>query len=379
MFKKTKKRKKKKINIIPKLLLLSFIIIASTQTISVLFLANSPEFVLAENKSIGDYELQTPIGNTSKIEFKDNTTRPIADYINIIYKYAIGVVGIVAAVVLMIGGVVWLTAGGNAGQVSEAKAWIGSSLTGMILVLTSYMILYQINPDLVNIKATKITPIGEKKVVALNDKMAQTIGNCSWQQEKTNEYPEKYKNSNCDKNKKNKQEAKNNPENYGCWCKKLSSTKSNGVTCPDKFWPAHCAKCVDCNKIKKVPIKNGVGKILNTHLLKQLETAYLNAESNDVPFEITEAWPPGYNHKSIGHTNGKCVDISFKDRGNYKSPQKIKILYKLLNKQNNFIKVYALYECNSGPNCCYGFKDINCMYNPKASGPHFHIENKGKK
>lgn len=76
----------------------------------------------------------------------------IGEYISAIYKYAIGIVGILAAVVLMIGGVIWLTAGGNQTRISEAKAWIGASLTGLIIALSSYMILATINPDLVNFK-----------------------------------------------------------------------------------------------------------------------------------------------------------------------------------------------------------------------------------
>lgn len=80
----------------------------------------------------------------------------IGEYVAGVYKYAIGIVGILAAVVLMIGGVVWITAGGNATRVGEAKAWIGASLTGLVIALASYTILYQINPSLVNFNPLKI-------------------------------------------------------------------------------------------------------------------------------------------------------------------------------------------------------------------------------
>jgi 3D (Asp-Asp-Asp) domain-containing protein len=80
----------------------------------------------------------------------------IAEYIVGIYKYAVGIVGILAAVVLMWGGIVWLTAGGNQQRVSEAKTWIGASITGLVILLTSYIILYQINPDLVGFKSLAI-------------------------------------------------------------------------------------------------------------------------------------------------------------------------------------------------------------------------------
>ncbi len=83
----------------------------------------------------------------------------IGQYISGVYKYATGIVGILATVILMFGGVRWLTAGGSAEAVSDAKAWIGASLTGLVLVMCSYLILSTINPDLVNLKPIKLPKI----------------------------------------------------------------------------------------------------------------------------------------------------------------------------------------------------------------------------
>ena len=93
----------------------------------------------------------------------DPSTGNIAYLIRAIYDYAIGIVGILAAVVLMVGGVLWIVAGGNATQIGEAKAWIGAALTGLILALTSYLILTTVNPALVNLKTTKIDSVAELK------------------------------------------------------------------------------------------------------------------------------------------------------------------------------------------------------------------------
>ena len=86
----------------------------------------------------------TTVGDESKL-----CVNWIAEYIAGIYKYAIGIVGILATVVMMIGGVMWIMSGGNASTAGEAKSWITSSLTGLIIALSSYMILYQVNPALV--------------------------------------------------------------------------------------------------------------------------------------------------------------------------------------------------------------------------------------
>lgn len=101
----------------------------------------------------------------------------IGQYVIGLYKYAIGVVGILAAVVLMVGGIIWLTAGGSAGRIGEAKSWIGSALAGLVIALTSYLILYQINPNLVSFKPIQVQMA---KVVTTPTPAADTgIGCCA--------------------------------------------------------------------------------------------------------------------------------------------------------------------------------------------------------
>ncbi|MBI4812800.1 hypothetical protein HY798_05215 [Candidatus Falkowbacteria bacterium] len=90
---------------------------------------------------------------------KDGSTKPIAQYIIAIYKYAIGIVGILATVVMMVGGVIWLTAGGNSERISKAKEYIGASLTGLVIALASFLILSTINPALTNFKITNVTSV----------------------------------------------------------------------------------------------------------------------------------------------------------------------------------------------------------------------------
>jgi hypothetical protein len=73
-------------------------------------------------------------------------------------------VGILAAIVLMFGGVLWLTAGGNPNRIENAKAWIGGSLTGLILALLSYLILYTLNPSLVNFQTMQPGTVEDSKL-----------------------------------------------------------------------------------------------------------------------------------------------------------------------------------------------------------------------
>jgi hypothetical protein len=83
----------------------------------------------------------------------------LGQYIQAIYNVGVGIVGILAAVGLMVAGFIWLTAGGNASKVSEAKTWLASSFTGLFLVMGSWVILYYINPELVKMKPLRVREV----------------------------------------------------------------------------------------------------------------------------------------------------------------------------------------------------------------------------
>ena len=122
--------------------------------------------VMAENekneKEGGRITLQVGIPGTDFAGGAEITpdTETLGEFVRAIYNYSIGIVGILAAVVIMIAGVIWLTAGGNSNKVETAKTWMGGALAGLVLALTSYMLLYQINPNLVNFEAPEIRKAG---------------------------------------------------------------------------------------------------------------------------------------------------------------------------------------------------------------------------
>jgi hypothetical protein len=169
-----------------------------------------------------DFTKPTQCGTDAKTNMPIYCVKWIGEYVAGIYKYGIGIVGILAAVVLMFGGLLWLTAGGNATQVGEAKAWIGASMTGLVIALTSYMILYQINPDLLNLKALEVTMIKEEKLAPTGT----GGGQCVWKK------PVNYNDlcgstsytyqSDISKCPEQTQDNKNNNE-VSCCCPKTSS------------------------------------------------------------------------------------------------------------------------------------------------------------
>jgi hypothetical protein len=75
----------------------------------------------------------------------------IGEYIAILYKYGVAVAAVLAVLMIMVGGLVWLMSGGSPDKVGKGKEFITSALTGLMLALFSFMILYTVNPKLVNL------------------------------------------------------------------------------------------------------------------------------------------------------------------------------------------------------------------------------------
>ncbi len=80
-------------------------------------------------------------------------------YVAGIYQYASGVIGVVAAFMVLYGGLKWITASGNTKRVDDAKATIYAAIAAIILILGSYTLLYTINPQLTNLQLPNVQPI----------------------------------------------------------------------------------------------------------------------------------------------------------------------------------------------------------------------------
>lgn len=72
----------------------------------------------------------------------------LGEYIVAIYKWSIGAIAIIAIIMIMVGGFQWLMAAGNVGKISDAKSRITYAVIGLVIILTSNLILYSINPNL---------------------------------------------------------------------------------------------------------------------------------------------------------------------------------------------------------------------------------------
>lgn len=55
-----------------------------------------------------------------------------------IIKVALGMLGIVAVVIILIGGFKWMTSGGSDEGATEAKSWIFNGVIGLAIILSAY-------------------------------------------------------------------------------------------------------------------------------------------------------------------------------------------------------------------------------------------------
>lgn len=77
----------------------------------------------------------------------------IADYISTVYSYSLIVASVIATLMLIVGAIQWIASGGNPQNIDTAKKRIANALTGVLLLATSYVILYTIDPNL-----TRLSP-----------------------------------------------------------------------------------------------------------------------------------------------------------------------------------------------------------------------------
>jgi len=68
-----------------------------------------------------------------------------------VYSFVVGISGLAAFLMILWGGVQWLSSSGNASQMADARSRIQQALLWLVLVLSSYLILQLINPDLTQI------------------------------------------------------------------------------------------------------------------------------------------------------------------------------------------------------------------------------------
>jgi hypothetical protein len=100
-----------------------------------------------DNKS---YCLLAPLPGVGDTTGKLDVTKGIGNYFNMIIKLVMGIIGVLAVLMVVVGGIEYMSTV-NLGEKEGARARITSAILGLLLALSAYLILKTINPDLVNV------------------------------------------------------------------------------------------------------------------------------------------------------------------------------------------------------------------------------------
>ncbi|MFH0804777.1 MAG: transglycosylase SLT domain-containing protein [Patescibacteria group bacterium] len=92
-----------------------------------------------------------------------------------IYVYFAGVAGILATVMIMYGGIKYITSYGNPQRITDAKDNIFSALVGLALTLCAYVLLNFINPNLTSLRMEAVPSI-EKALLGDPDMEKEQVG-----------------------------------------------------------------------------------------------------------------------------------------------------------------------------------------------------------
>jgi hypothetical protein len=107
------------------------ILLKKLVSLAMIVFAILPCFALAQGTNLYINELGDSIGlGTQDIRLT------IASILNV----ALGLLGIIAIVIIIYSGFVWMTAGGNDDKIKQAKKMLTNGLVGLIVIITSYAI-----------------------------------------------------------------------------------------------------------------------------------------------------------------------------------------------------------------------------------------------
>lgn len=96
----------------------------------------------------------------------------LGNYIQAIYKYSVVVAAIIAIVMIIVSGIQWIVSGGSPEKIKSAQKRISGAILGLIIAISSYLILSVINPNLTNLKVLSVKKIEANPLDYIGDKDA---------------------------------------------------------------------------------------------------------------------------------------------------------------------------------------------------------------
>jgi hypothetical protein len=100
----------------------------------------------ADTSPVSNYEFLAPIYDESG----NKVSTDLVPYLQAMYRLIISLSAVLAVLVIMYGGILYMSTDAIGGK-KEGKAVIQRALWGLLLVIASWLILYTINPEIVNL------------------------------------------------------------------------------------------------------------------------------------------------------------------------------------------------------------------------------------
>jgi Zn-dependent protease with chaperone function len=104
-------------------------------SLAIVALLLTPVFALqvSAQADFGLNEVNTGLNNSL-------ANRDPREIVGSIINIALGFLGVIAVVIILMGGFKWMTAGGNEDKVAEAKKLLGAGVIGLIIVLVAWAV-----------------------------------------------------------------------------------------------------------------------------------------------------------------------------------------------------------------------------------------------
>ncbi|KKT20056.1 MAG: hypothetical protein UW04_C0037G0008, partial [Parcubacteria group bacterium GW2011_GWB1_43_8] len=117
-------------------------------------LESEPEYIIKDGKYQGDtsgekftYTLLQSLPKEGD-DLSENVT--LEEYLTWAFRFALALAGFLAVMMIVIGGVQYIISGASESMRGEAKKRIENAIWGLVMALVSYLVLYTINPSLVD-------------------------------------------------------------------------------------------------------------------------------------------------------------------------------------------------------------------------------------
>lgn len=151
-----------------------------------------------------------------------------AEYIYYLFKYGLMLIGALALGALVFGGFLYIASAGNQQRTQLGKDVIFGAISGLLLLLGTYLILYIINPDLTQLKEIRLQAVNINVPKGLDNVPADSLKPCDLVQNNCGKRT-------CIKVAEGKTQCSSGEKNTGCNKDTLYETKQgtcqNGLLC----------------------------------------------------------------------------------------------------------------------------------------------------